>query len=1266
MDEELHLLLLGGMQITRGSEPVTGFVSGKVQALLCYLAVTGRPHLRPALAGLLWADMPEADAKANLRQALANLRRLLSPHLSITRQAIAFNRDSPHWLDVERFETQAGGASAEADIERLREAVELYRGDFLEGFYVRQAPAFEEWALAQRARLHELAMQALHLLAAHYGQQGRAGQAASIDYTTRLLALEPWREDAHRQLMLLLARSGQRGGALAQYETCCRVLAEELGVEPGAETAVLAEAIKTGQIESEPGDMGLAAGEVRPNLKAAPKRRFTTSLVGRAAEMEALHQVWDLVVAGSGQVVLVEGEPGVGKTRLIEELLREVADGAVILRAKCPELENPLAYTLFVDPLREALSWGRPASLTDTWLAEVARLLPELHDRYPNLPQPPQLDPADERRRLFDAVCTALLCLAEGQPLLLFLDDMQWADATSLELLNHLCGWTGQAPVLIIGAYRPYEVGVEHPLQTTQRAWRRAGLLTRLPLEPLSETAVGELLQELTIWTGQDPSFGKLVYRETAGNPLFVVETVASLQDEGRLPESAEDWSRDFLAETLVIPSQVQTVIENRLHRLDDLSRGLIAAASVLRSRFEAEMVQAVSGHSELETLESLERLLGVGLLIQAGEDRFDFSHDKIREVAYRSLSRLRRKLLHRRMAETLELRHRGREKAVAERLAYHYEGSGLSDKALEYHLQAGHVAREMYAHQAAVGHYQKALAYLKEEKDYGRAARTLMQLGLTYHNVFDFRRTRRAYQEGFGLWQRAGETQSIAPPPAPHALRMDWREPATVDPTIAFEVPSIGVIDHLFSGLVDLSLDLDVVPDVARAWGILEGGRKYVFHLRDDVRWSDGVPVTASDFEYAWKRALDPATGSPYARVLYDVKGARAFQRGDGRGGDVGVRALDEHTLAVELEKPTGYFLHLLTTNHTYPVPRHVVDAQGEDWTEAGYIVTNGPFRLEAWDRGESMRLSRNSGYHGRFGGNLERVELIFRRGGTSADSEVLERYEAGDLDVLDVGNLPLPVRDRARQRHAEDYITGPYLFTGYAGFNVSRSPFDDHKVRRAFVLATDREALANVALGGYEFPATGGFVPPGMPGHSAEIGLPYEPDRARQLLAEAGYPGGRGIPTVELLAPQIMISVCEPLQAQWRENLGIEVSYETMEWAPLRHRLTGAPPHMYVANWIADYPDPEIFLRANLFRRSTRWRNDAYEGLLEEARRVMDQEKRMKLYQQADRILVEEAPIIPLTHMRMHLLVKPWVSRYPTSAIRYWFWKDVIIEPH
>jgi oligopeptide transport system substrate-binding protein len=219
---------------------------------------------------------------------------------------------------------------------------------------------------------------------------------------------------------------------------------------------------------------------------------------------------------------------------------------------------------------------------------------------------------------------------------------------------------------------------------------------------------------------------------------------------------------------------------------------------------------------------------------------------------------------------------------------------------------------------------------------------------------------------------------------------------------------------------------------------------------------------------------------------------------------------------------------------------------------------------------------------------------------------------------------------------------------------------------MRRAFALATDRETLADVVLRGYVSPATGGYVPPGMPGHSPGIALPYDPGQARQILAEAGYPGGRSFPTVYSLVPYGRESLSEYLQAQWREDLGIKTTWEAMEWAKYLHGLEREPPHIFLSGWVADYPDPDSFLRASPIRLRTRWENGAYDRLVEEAKQVTDQGKRMKLYGQADRILVEEAAIVPLTYERLHLLVQPWVRRYPTSAIKYWFWKDVIIEPY
>jgi oligopeptide transport system substrate-binding protein len=398
-------------------------------------------------------------------------------------------------------------------------------------------------------------------------------------------------------------------------------------------------------------------------------------------------------------------------------------------------------------------------------------------------------------------------------------------------------------------------------------------------------------------------------------------------------------------------------------------------------------------------------------------------------------------------------------------------------------------------------------------------------------------------------------------------------------------------------------------------------------------------------------------------ATLLFELKGAKAFSQGKLSDPDqVGVQALDPLTLMVELEGPTGYFLQLLTHNATYPVPRHVVEAYGKAWTEPENLVTNGPFRLESWVPGQSLRLVRNPDYRGRATGNLERVEWAFREDSATE----LEMYAAGALDLAALWSLSGVEVDRVRQRFADDYLSGPTLNTQYVGFNVSRPPFDDPRVRRAFALALDKETLANVVLGGYAFPATGGFIPPGMPGHSAGIGLPYDPGQARRLLAEAGYPDGQDFPSIEWLTIPGVELVMTYFQTQWLNNLGLNLTWQNVDGSIFYDRLNKNPPHLFRIGWKADYPDPDNFLRTGSFLQQTGWWNETYQRLVEEARRVTDQGARMKLYQQADRLLMDEAAIVPYLYIRRHQLVKPWVTRYPTSPLRSAFWKDVVIEPH
>ncbi len=307
MSAILEIRLLGGLHVARHSSPLTSFMSSKVPALLVYLAANRRPHRREALAGLLWGDLPEADAKNNLRQALSNLRKLAGPHLHIDRETAAFNSAAPYFLDIETFEAQlhtAASAAGAAQVEAWEAAAGLYHGDFLAGFWVREAPGFEEWLLAQRVRYRELALHTLHALAQAHSRDRVLTRAMEV--ATRLLALDPWREEAHRQLMGLKARTGQRSAALAQYETCRQILEKDLGVEPARETTLLYERLLAAQRGP------------RHNLPGP-----LTGFVGREPELSELRR---RLADPAGRLVTLTGPGGIGKTRLALQAAAEHAD----------------------------------------------------------------------------------------------------------------------------------------------------------------------------------------------------------------------------------------------------------------------------------------------------------------------------------------------------------------------------------------------------------------------------------------------------------------------------------------------------------------------------------------------------------------------------------------------------------------------------------------------------------------------------------------------------------------------------------------------------------------------------------------------------------------------------------------------------------------------------------------------------------------------------------------------------------------------------
>lgn len=239
------------------------------------------------------------------------------------------------------------------------------------------------------------------------------------------------------------------------------------------------------------------------------------------------------------------------------------------------------------------------------------------------------------------------------------------------------------------------------------------------------------------------------------------------------------------------------------------------------------------------------------------------------------------------------------------------------------------------------------------------------------------------------------------------------------------------------------------------------------------------------------------------------------------------------------------------------------------------------------------------------------------------------------------------------------------PLPATSYLGFHTGKHPFDDPRVRQAFALAIDKTRLANITLRGFEFPAMGGFVPPGLLGHCKEFTIPFDPEKAQKLLKEAGYPSGVGFPSVEFLLPPDYPR--DPsLTSQWQENLGIEIEGEKIPWGQFTTRIAEEPTHLFGLAWAADYPDPDNFMSATRMLEQTRWNNETYEDLIEEARRASDQEERIKMYHEAERILADEIPIVPLTYLRWHILVKPWVKNLRLSGTDWLWFKDIILEPH
>lgn len=487
------------------------------------------------------------------------------------------------------------------------------------------------------------------------------------------------------------------------------------------------------------------------------------------------------------------------------------------------------------------------------------------------------------------------------------------------------------------------------------------------------------------------------------------------------------------------------------------------------------------------------------------------------------------------------------------------------------------------------------------------------------------------------------------------------WRvgngvEPEDLDPQAVSGVGEQKVIMGLFEGLLtEDPHDLHPVPGVAEAWEVSADGLVYTFHLRANARWSDGTPLTAADFVASYQRMLTPKFAAEYSYLLWFVVGAEEFNAG--RLTDftqTGFKAVDARTLQVTLNHPTPYLLKIIASHIAWDVvPTRVIakfgplDRKQTGWTRAGNLVGNGPFVLKEWLPNQKIVLARNPNYWDAATVKLDGIEFY-----PTEDIATEERmFRTGQLDKTN--ELPVAKIDTYRKDNPDALHIEPWLGLYFYRCNVTRPPLTDKRVRQALALAIDRESLIKNVVRGDEQPAYAVSYP-GTAGYTPTARLTGDLAKARQLLAAAGYPGGRGCPTIELLynTSQNHRAVAEAIQAMWRKNLGVEVSLVNQEWRvylDTQHKTHDF--QLERSGWIADYLDPHVFLEiwtTGNGNNDTLWSNAAYDRLGQSALAAKDDTERYALYQQMDAILVDECPVIPIYYYTRVYAMSPKVKGY------------------
>jgi DNA-binding SARP family transcriptional activator len=690
-EADLRVLLLGLPKVAWSGQRLS-VPRRQVRALLYRLGHTLRPIPRGILCFLFWPDVPESAARRKLSRLLTHLRRALpSSGLLVTWDDHMGLDPERVWSDVVEFEELCVAEPRSPDT--LQRAVDLYRGPFLDGFSLPNSAEFEAWVARERGVQERRYLAALADLIDEHAS--RKAYEAAIGYAERYLTIDDLAEDVHRRLIELYAAAGNRPAALRQFERCVAVLERELGVRPLLETRAVYERV--------------LEDRHRPSVRAVTRRVWATlpgldsPLVGREKALRRLERAYAEACAGRGQVVLVSGEPGVGKSRLMQDFATGLEDQALVLTGVSQPNGQTPPYQPVTQALRSALEVERMTlGLQPIWLTEMTRLLPELRTVQPNLPPPLPADPDEARSRLFKALRRTMLDLSSGsRPLLLCLDDLHWADGATLDWLPFLARRLSDSCLLVVGTYR---TGKQEAIDDLRHAFLRIGVLSEVQLTGLGEASVLELTRHVTGPLPGDEALAHRLQKATGGNPFFIMEVLRALIEADRLPSDVGTLQE------LPLPDTIQQTVEMRLRHLSPQARQMLEAGAILRQSFGFDLVRLTAGRAEMEAVDGLDEAVARQLLVERPSG-YHFRHTLIQRTVEAGLGPVRRHLLHRRAARALEQT----DPQDAVLIARHFDLGGQVEEALRAYLRAARQAEDLFAWKEAERLQSRILALLDQ-----------------------------------------------------------------------------------------------------------------------------------------------------------------------------------------------------------------------------------------------------------------------------------------------------------------------------------------------------------------------------------------------------------------------------------------------------------------------------------------------------------------------------------------------------------------------